>query len=221
MLGSSLKSKILCSEIHAVHVENKTLWDVIQCSHYTDLWDQLKCAAASSQACGNRREKDEFLSEMPWWCLHEIHPSKVFPEAPPWRQHWNGGSIWTQNGSTVRLFLTQNFRPLPHWDHDTNQAGGKVPSWIWPFCFLPFMQTVLKRLTEWEKEVVQGPRSHRLAVGSLGDKSCSSLTGYALYTKFLLDKTKVQRAFRGGQEEGDMLKNVHVVWWTEVSLAWL
>lgn len=127
MLGSTTKSKILCSEIYTVHVDDKTLQDAIQCSHYTDLWDQLKHIAASSETCGNHnREKDEppLRSEVPW-CLHGIHLPKVSPEAPSWRQHWNGGSIWTQQGSTVSLSLTQDIQTsISHLrDHDTK------PSW--------------------------------------------------------------------------------------------
>jgi len=48
--------------------------------------------------------------------------------------------------------------------------------------------------------------------GSLGYEACTLLNGSAFYTRQLLDKTKVLTAFRGGEGEGEMLKNLILGW---------
>jgi len=55
-----------------------------------------------------------------------------------------------------------------------------------------------------------GPCS--LVQGSLGYEACTLLNGSAFYTRQLLDKTKVLTAFRGGEGEGEMLKNLILGW---------
>lgn len=159
-----MKSEILWSEIYAVHSEDKILQDAVQCSHYTGLWYLLKHTAASSKACGNNREKDEPLSEVPW-CLHGIHLSKASPEAPSWRQHWNGENIWTQKGSAVSFFLTQDIQTsISHLMSMTQSKAGGQGS---------FLDLALSCKQSWrdllggKRKGVQGPRCCSLLLASL------------------------------------------------------
>lgn len=142
-----MKSEILWSEICAVHAEHKILRGAIQCSHYTDLWYQLKHTAASSKACGNNGEKDEPLSEVPW-CLRGISLKcllKPHPEDNTEMVRTFGHKRGAQSASSSPRI----FRPASPTLRAWHKAKLGARFLLGPG---PFMQTVMKRLTGWEKE---------------------------------------------------------------------